>query len=304
MKHIVVIGSVNMDIVLEVDQFPQPGETVKGNHVSYKPGGKGANQAVAASLAGASVSMAGAVGTDGFGSVLRETLSLKGVETSHIRSKEGGSGLAFITVSCSGENQIILSPGANGLFSPSDIPDELLRKAGLLLLQNEIPWETNEAVLEKAALFQVPVFLNPAPALRLPAGCLPFIHTLILNESEAEAVTGRTVTSREQAMEAAQSLRQLGVRNVLVTLGKQGSILLAEDGAVYETAAFLVQAVDTTAAGDTFIGAYAARMTGGSPVGEALRFASAAAALSVTRLGAQESIPTEREVIDFLRDMV
>ena len=303
MGGIVVIGSINMDVVNRVKEFPLPGETIHGNGTSYHGGGKGANQAVAASLAGAAVRMIGAVGTDAFGSTLLAGLGKFGVDTAGVRVKEGTSGLAFITVSDSGENTIILSAGGNGKLRPDDIAADQLEGADCVLLQNEIPWETNLHVMRLCRSLGVDVLYNPAPAssARLSGDVLGLVRTLVLNETEAEALTGLAVRGAEGAGRAAERLIAEGVGQIVVTLGREGSLYADAHGALVLTPAFPVEAVDTTAAGDTFIGAFAAARQAGGELSGQLRFASAAAALTVTRAGAQESIPAKEEIDAFLR---
>lgn len=300
MPSIVVVGSINMDIVNVVEAFPKPGETIRGKGTEYIPGGKGANQAVAAAKAGGSVAMAGAVGTDPFGNVLIDGLRHNGVITEHVLTKEGTSGIAFITVSGEGENTIVLSAGSNGRYDPGDMPADLLQTADMVLLQNEIPWETTCRVMNFCRQQGIPVLLNPAPARKLSEQVLPLIDTLVLNETEAEYITGQEVHDAEQAVKAAEQLITSGVRAVIVTLGAEGSVYADSQGSVCHTPAFRVQPVDTTGAGDTFIGAYASAVCSGAPLEEALRFATAAAALSVSRAGAQTSIPTKAEIERFL----
>lgn len=310
---IVVIGSINMDIVSRVRTHPKPGETVKGWGTAYYPGGKGANQAAAAALAGANVQvrMLGAVGEDGFGEQLLASMAGFGIDTGYTLRKQGTSGLAFITVSEAGENNIILSEGANGLLTKEDISAAisggLLDGAAAVLLQNEIPWEAGVSAMEAAAAQGVPVYLNPAPVREVPDDVLKLVSVLIVNETEAEALTGGRPTASssspvtvEEAERQAAALRGRGASEVIVTLGEQGAVYAGAEG-VFHQPAFQVQAVDTTAAGDTFIGAYAARRVLGASAREALRAAAAASALAVTKPGAQSSIPAWAEIDDFLR---
>jgi len=298
--RIVVVGSINMDLVNHVEAFPLPGETIHGLGTSYHAGGKGANQAVAAAQAGAAVAMLGAVGTDPFGGTLLEGLTARGVDASGVLRKDGTSGLAFITVNRGGENTIILSAGSNGRLEAADVSRGLLEGAGAVLLQNEIPWETNRHVMAVCRELGVRVFYNPAPASDLPEDVLPLIDTLIMNETEAEVISGAAVTDAESAAAAASCITAKGVRQVIVTMGGKGSLHADRHGGTLATPAFRITPVDTTAAGDTFIGAYAAAICGGMPLAEALRFASAAAALTVMKEGAQESIPSRAQVLAFL----
>jgi len=299
MGEIIVVGSINMDIVNEVDRFPQPGETIYGTSTAYVPGGKGANQAVAASKSGASVSMIGAVGQDAFGPILAESLRDAGVDTRFVAVKEGTSGLAFITVSSAGENQIILATGSNGKLQDGDIPNlSAFAEARTILLQNEIPWETNRHVLSEARKHGIPVIVNPAPALHISDEDLALIDMLVLNETEAAYMTGGI----EDPKEAARTLIRRGVRKVVLTLGEQGSLYVDAAGKEVRMSAFQVKALDTTAAGDTFIGAFAAARMRYADIESCLRYASGAAALSVTKRGAQTSIPAKEETMRFINE--
>ena len=297
MKKIVVVGSINMDLVTNVQAFPRPGETIHSLGVSYQPGGKGANQAVAAARSGAAVQMVGAVGTDGFAQTLIDNLAASGVDTGGVLRKEGHSGLAVITVDSSGENQIVLAGGSNRAFGYGEIADRIAwDEAFAILLQNEIDWAATEAVMREAKRRGVPVWFNPAPALTLEREILGLIHTCILNETEIEVITGAKVSGADDAVRAAGLLLEAGVGQVVVTLGDKGCVRIGRDGEPVHVPAFRVQPVDTTAAGDTFIGAMAAASCEGKPVLDALRFAAAASALAVTRHGAQPSIPVRDEV--------
>lgn len=309
MAHLVVVGSINMDIVQQVEQFPLPGETVKGWGTLYSPGGKGANQAAAAARAGARVTMVGAVGEDAFGAVLKHTLEDAQVDTGAVLVKPGASGLALITVSGSGQNQIVLSGGANERLSAEDATEALAaigEPIDGIILQNELLWETTWAAIQWAAERHIPVYYNPAPAMKPPQGCLASLHTIILNETEAHAITGIEVGSTEEAGTAAASLLEAGVRAVLLTLGERGSLYCDAAGAKLYTPAFRVQAVDTTGAGDTFIGAWTAHcaastVTEGS-MADSLRYATAASALAVSRRGAISAIPTDADIRSFLAE--
>lgn len=302
MAHIAVVGSINMDVVIRVQQHPLPGETIHGSDLAYIPGGKGANQAVAAAKAGADVTMVGLVGTDSFGGELTNSLAGHGVLTEAVAAKEGSSGLAFITVDEHGENSIILSPGANGKLVPQDLEVAWPSIAGCtgMLLQNEIPWETTMAAMKLAAEHGMRVYMNPAPALKLPAEAYSLIHCLILNETEAETMVGMDAAQEGAEAATAKALVEAGVESVVLTLGASGAVYADRAGEVVRTSAFQVRAVDTTAAGDTFIGAFAANREAGETVERALRIASAAAGLAVTKAGAQQSIPAKEEVEAFL----
>lgn len=305
MKNIVVVGSINMDLVTNVAAFPKPGETIHSLGVGYHPGGKGANQAVAAARSGARVQMVGAVGTDSFARTLIDNLAASGVDTDSILRKEGHSGLAVITVEQSGENHIVLAAGSNKAFTFEEIEGRIAwDEAYAVLLQNEIDWETTVSVMRAAKRKGVPVWFNPAPALKLEPPVLSLIHTCILNETEIELITGVKVAGTEDAARAAGQLLEAGVTQVVVTLGDKGCVWVGPGGESCRVPAFRVKAVDTTAAGDTFIGALAAASCDGMPVTDALRRAAAASAIAVTRQGAQASIPTRQEVDAFMEQTV
>lgn len=300
MKSIYVAGSINMDIVNKLDQFPLPGQTVEGLHTQYHPGGKGANQAVAAAMACSRVQMVGSVGKDAFRATLLHSLQDKDVGIDYVLPKDGGSGLAFITVNSEGENYIVLSPGANKLLSDQDLPDQMWIDAGLILLQNEIPWEVTRAILQTANEYGIPVWLNPAPAFVMPNDLFPLIHTLILNESEAEILTAVSISSENDAIQAVYQLLHSGIRRVILTMGSKGLLFVDEFKQITHLEAYSVQAVDTTAAGDTFIGAFASAWMSGQTLSEGVKFASAAAALAVAKSGAQDSIPSKIEIEAFI----
>ncbi|AWZ17523.1 ribokinase [Streptomyces sp. ICC1] len=299
MTAIAVLGSTNMDLVAYVPKAPRLGETVTGRAFRTVPGGKGANQAVAAARAGAEVVMIGAVGADEFGVRLRSALAAAGVETSALRTVEGASGTAHITVDDEGGNSIIVIPGANARVTGLEAGDAArIGAAGSLLLQLELPLEAVLAGALAARAHGVRTILTPAPAPgappsgswgNLPAELLAATDLLVPNEHEAAALTGLTDPRR-----AAEALLDL-VPQVVVTLGAAGSLYAARGGEPLTVAAPRVRAVDTTAAGDTFVGALAVALGEGRPVPEALRWASAAAALSVQRPGAQDSMPTRAQ---------
>lgn len=301
MRKLVVIGSINMDVVSNVAQFPRPGETIHGRDAQFFPGGKGANQAVAAALAGADCSMVGAVGLDPFGSTLVASLEERGVGVSSVLTKAGTSGIAIITVNEEGENYIVLSEGANGRLTEEDVAAEVnWDGVYAVLLQNEIPWQTTQHVIRSASKAGVRVWLNPAPARTIPHEVFPLLDTLIVNETEAGVVSGLRVKDAASAEAAAASIIGRGTSNVIITLGELGCFYGNARGERFNVPAFSVKPVDTTAAGDTFIGAYAAACTEGLDTEAALRFATAAAALTVTRPGAQSSIPAKEEIEAFM----
>lgn len=301
MSKLLVIGSMNMDVVSNVEQFPLPGETIHSSGTAFVPGGKGANQAVAAASAGADCAMIGAVGLDPFGDTLVASLEERGVDAGAVLRKEGTSGIALITVNEEGENNIILSAGANGKVTSADVSSTVQwDSVYAVLLQNEIPWETTTAAARDAHAAGTRVFLNPAPARTLPDELFPLLHTLIVNETEAALVTGIGVSDAATAAAAAEWVLGKGTASVIVTLGEQGCFYADAQGARLNVPAFRVKPVDTTAAGDTFIGAYAAACANGLGKKEALRYATAASALAVTRPGAQSSIPAKAEIEAFM----
>ena len=303
--HIAVVGSLNMDLVIRTPRFPSPGETIIGRDFHTIPGGKGANQAVAAARLGARVSMVGRVGDDGFGAQQLANLSGLGIDVSHIRRDPGAAtGVALIAVDEGGQNSIILASGANMRLAPADVEaaEEAIASAALLLLQLEVPLEVVEQAAALARAHGVTVVLNPAPARELPPSLLRQVDFLIPNESETALLTGVQVEDMEAARQAATRLRTAGVGTVILTLGERGALLVDRMQATH-IPGFQVEVVDTTAAGDAFVGGFAVALAEKQSLTEAVRFANAAGALAVTRLGAQPSLPTRVEVEAFLRAM-
>ncbi|GEK02885.1 ribokinase [Streptomyces sp. NPDC003388] len=291
MTHIAVLGSTNMDLVTYVPKAPQRGETVTGREFRTIPGGKGANQAIAAARAGATVSMIGAVGNDAFGVRLRETLEHSGADTDFLRTVEGPSGTAHIVVDDEGGNSIVVIPGANGTVDHLAAGDEgVIASADALLLQLEIPLAAVVAGAEAARRHGVRTVLTPSPAQPLPPDLLEATDLLVANEYEAVTLTGRT-----DPRDAAAALLQL-VQEVVVTLGATGCLYLARGTEPLVVPAPRVEAVDTTGAGDTFVGTLAVALAEEKPVREALSWAAAAAALSVQREGASASMPYRPEI--------
>ncbi|AJP01570.1 ribokinase [Streptomyces cyaneogriseus subsp. noncyanogenus] len=291
MTDIVVLGSTNMDLVAYVEKAPQRGETVTGREFRTIPGGKGANQAIAAARAGGAVSMIGAVGNDAFGSRLRSCLETSGVDTGHLRTTEGPSGTAHIVVDDEGGNAIVVVPGANGTVDhllPGD--ESLIASAGSLLLQLEIPLAAVVAGARAARAHGVRTILTPAPARPLPPDLLDATDLLLPNEHEAAALTGLT-----DPRQAATALLER-VPEVVVTLGAAGSLYAARGAEPLTVPAPRVTAVDSTGAGDTFAGALAVALGEGRPVRAALEWAAAAASLSVQRPGASASMPHRSEI--------
>jgi ribokinase len=296
---ITVVGSLNMDFVVQVERLPRPGETVLGGRFATQPGGKGANQACAAARLGGRVRMVGRVGDDGFGVELRRGLEADGVDTRGVQvSAATPSGVALIFVDASGQNQIVVAAGANQTLTRSDV-DEAIAGAseGFLLLQLESPLETIEHAAALGARRGLGVVLDPAPARALPDTLLANVSCLTPNESEALALVGRpgSVVSLADAPAVARALLERGPRAVVLKLGALGAYADAGSGGRHFPAP-RVEALDATAAGDTFNGAFAVALAEGRPFADAVAFANAAAALSVTRLGAQASIPSRSEV--------
>lgn len=292
-RHILVAGSANLDFVVRAAHVPAPGETVLGRDFATFPGGKGANQAVAAARAGgAPTRMLLGLGEDAFAATLEDSLRGAGVEPVIVRSRKLPTGTAFICLSDDAENAITVAPGANNALRASDLPP--LAAVSHLLLQLETPIETVTAYAATARHAGVTVVLNAAPARSLPDALLRSVDVLIVNEGELEALAG-------SAGGIADRLARLAVPCVVVTLGARGCIARSAEG-LFLQPAFRVDAVDTTAAGDTFCGALAARLARGDVLADALRYACAASALACTRLGAQASVPAREAVEAFLRD--
>ncbi|MDP4507965.1 ribokinase [Nonomuraea turcica] len=290
-----VFGSANMDLVAYVSEAPKRGETVTGHRFRTIPGGKGANQAIAAARAGAEVAFLGAVGDDGFGAELRATLSEAGVDVRGLRQVPGPSGIAHIVVDDDGGNSIIVVPGANGTVTrPSGDDLAVIARSEALLLQLELPMAAVVAAAEAGQVAGVPVILTPAPAQPLPDELLDAVSLIVPNEHEAAAITGAT------APDAALDALLERVEEAVITLGSEGALYGSRSGERVRVPAVEVKAVDTTAAGDTFVGALAVPRAERLPMADALRFASTAAALSVQREGASTSMPTRWEIEDFL----
>lgn len=303
MGDIIVIGSLNMDLVVRTPRLPAPGETILGSAFSTAPGGKGANQAVAAAKLGAPVKMIGRLGADEFGHALRSTLSAVGVDTRLIPEDAAATtGVALISVENSGQNSIVVVPGANGRVVRDDVDKgrDAIVSARVMVAQLEIPLDTVAYALRVAREAGVLTILNPAPAQPLPPEVFQDADVLIPNETEAAHLTGVPVTDFASAAAAASALKQMGARRVIITLGAKGAYWLDEKGKSKQIASFPVQAIDTTAAGDAFVGALAASLARDQDWETTLRTASAAGALAATKLGAQPSLPTRAELEDFV----
>ncbi len=297
MNRIVVIGSANTDMVVKAKTLPMPGETLLGGTFFMNAGGKGANQAVAAARLGGNVTLVAKVGNDIFGKQTIEGLKKENINTDYVFTDEASpSGTALIMVNEEGENYIVVAPGANAELLPADI--EIVKnisEAEIILMQLEIPLETIIAVARKAKANNQKVIINPAPAQKLDDELLNDLFFITPNESEATFLTGIQVTDETSAEKAADVFLKKGVKNVVITLGKQGayfqnSILKLKIDAP------VVKALDTTAAGDTFSGALTVALTENMDLEKAIKFAAKAASISVTRLGAQASIPYRNEI--------
>ncbi|YCH20280.1 ribokinase [Pseudomonas sp. D1-3] len=296
---VVVVGSLNMDLIVRTPRFPVGGETLSGHGFATAAGGKGANQAVAAARLGAKVAMVGCVGDDANGAELRAGLLAEGIDCSAVATVPGvATGIATILVDDAGQNAIVIAAGGNGEMTAERLADHdgLLEKADIVIAQLEVPMATVEATLARAHALGRTVILNPAPAVGpLPENWYGLIDYLIPNESEAALLTGIAVDSPESALQAAQKLLANGARRVLITLGSQG-VFYADSERHLHLPVEPVVAVDTTAAGDTFVGGFAAGLAEGRPLESAIRLGQQAAALAVTRPGAQPSIPHRHEL--------
>lgn len=304
MKKILVVGSLNMDCVVETPHIPRAGETVSGRNVSFIPGGKGANQAYTAGKLGGSVKMLGAVGNDSLGQTLKKNLSNVGVDVSGIRVLENEiTGQAFISIDDAGENSIIVIPGANGALTPEMITQTeeslktIIQNSDIVVMQLEIPLKTVTYVKELASSLHKLIIVDPAPALsNIPDSFWEGIDYIKPNETELSILTGRQMKTGEEIIAGAKTMLEKGVRNVIVTMGNNGCMLVSNSSQQF-FAAHRVKAVDTTAAGDCFTAAFALALAEEKSCPEALVFGQTASAISVTRKGAQTSIPTRDEVL-------
>jgi len=304
-NKIVVVGSSNTDMIAKLPRLPKPGETISGGAFSTAAGGKGANQAVAAARAGAEVGLVARVGEDSFGEQAISGFIDDGIDVQHVtRDPSAPSGVALIFVDERGENCIAVAPGANAGLTPNDVEaaEDLIIGADVVVMQLETPLETVERAAALAREHSVRVILNPAPAQPLSDEILGNVSILTPNESEAELLTGIRVEDDAGAEEAARALVARGVKTVILTLGSRGAFVF-ESGSGELVPGFEVDAVDTTAAGDVFNGSLAVGLAEGMPLTGAVRFANAAAALSVTKLGAQPSAPTRSEIESFLGEV-
>jgi len=303
-KPVVVVGSINIDLVSTTDRIPAIGETISGIDFQVHPGGKGANQAVAVGRLGYPVRMIGRLGNDAFGQQLRSNLEGAGVDVAGVMTSEGTSGVAVILVDNKGDNCIVITAGANALLTPQDLDAniEIIRSAGVVLTQLETPLNTVEYLADLCVREGVPLILDPAPARELPADFLKKISWFTPNETEASFYIDSANRNPETAEpeQVARALKERGLQGVILKLGSRGAYLSCASGEAHTIASFPVHAVDSTAAGDAFNGAFATGLMLGKSPHESARFASAAAAISVTRAGAQPSMPSLEEVEQLL----
>lgn len=294
---ILVIGSLNADLVVRSPRFPQPGETISGSDLLTIPGGKGANQAVAAARQNVNVAMVGRVGKDNFAPFLIENLNSNHVNASHVAQDNVATGTAIIVVDENGQNSIVLSPGANGKVDSQDVdsaPD-----AKILLLQFEIPMDSVLYAAKRYKAKGTTVILNPAPARQIPDELLAAVDILVPNESELSLLTNMQVTDVQSAELAAKEILKHGVKTVIVTLGSKGALVVTSSQ-VTQVDTYKVNVVDTTAAGDAFIGGFASAILRKKSLEKSVRYGCACGALATTKLGAQPSLPTKEEVEKFI----
>ncbi len=297
-KKIVVIGSCNTDMVINMDRLPLPGETLLGGRFFMNSGGKGANQAVAAARLGGKITFIAKVGNDPFGIRSIDQYKAEGIGTKHVLiDKEHPSGVALILVDAHGENSIAVASGANANLTPQDVDEAraVIEEGDIVLMQLETPIETVERAALIGKQMGKKVILNPAPAQSLSSSLLGCLYMLIANETEAEFISGIQIVDMDSVARAADIICSKGVENVVITLGSKGAFV-KERGAYHQVPALKVKAVDATAAGDTFCGAICVALAEGKSITEAVEFANRAAAVSVTRMGAQSSLPYRREV--------
>ena len=300
MKNICVIGSLNMDLVVNVDIMPKPGQTIIGSNFKEVPGGKGANQAVAMARLNGNVSMIGKVGEGGFGQTLINSLKNDKVDTTYIQTSKGATGVALITVDKNAQNSIVVSPGANFEVKEDDIDNniEAIKNSDIVVLQLETPLNTIKYALNKAKELNKYTILNPAPAVKLDDEIIKNVDLLTPNETELEIISGVSIETEEDIQKAAQIMIEKGVKELIVTLGSKGSLYINKEKSMFKKA-YKVEAVDTTAAGDSYTGALAVALSQDKNIEDAMDFASKVGALSVLKEGAQSSLPTLEDVKNF-----
>lgn len=301
-EQVVVVGSLSQDIVVSTPRLPVKGETIRGSNFGMFAGGKGNNQAMATARAGSKVTMIGRVGADSFGEMLIATLKKNNVDASHmVQDKTEGTGIAMITVDADGDNSIIIAQRSNLNLCDADIvkAESVFENSKILLMQLEVPTETDTFAAKMARKHGTFVALNPAPAPadgKLPSELLENIDLITPNQTEAELLTEIKVIDEKSATEAAEKLRKMGPKNVIITMGEQGALLVEEGKNPVMVSSYKVRAIDTTAAGDAFCGALAAAFAAGETLANAVRFGCAAGALATTKMGAEPSLPDKSEI--------
>lgn len=299
MKKALIIGSLNMDMSVRVKKLPKLGETVFSNELKYSCGGKGANQALASSKIGLATNFLGVVGNDDDGKKLILNLEENNIKTSVIIKKESITGKAIIMVDENGNNNIVVVPGANYDFSLNDIDNnlEIIKNSDILIMQNEIPLEVTKKALKIGKEFNKITLFNVAPAVKLPKEIYEYVDYLIVNETEFEYIFEVDVNLEDKIIE---KKKEFGISNLIITLGEKGSIVVNKDDRLLKFGIYKVKAIDSTAAGDSFIGAFASKIVNGENLEAAIRYASAVSAIVVTKKGAQESIPNNEEINNFI----
>lgn len=303
-NKIVVIGSSNVDLLMKMDHLPEKGETVTDAVFMQTYGGKGANQAVAAARAGGNVAFVNCVGEDAYTPQMVKNYKNDGIDTQFVFHEKGeASGHALIMIGNEGDNYLSVAPGANYKLTPDkiDLAMTVIDEAAMIVMQYEIPAETIKYVLKVSEKKNIPVLWNFAPARAFEAGYISKINTLVINEVEAGFLAGIPVDTNEDAEKAAKILLNKGVKNIIITLGENGAVFISKEDRI-AVPAFKVKAEDTTSAGDVFCGSYAVARVEGKSVAESIRFASAASAICVTRMGAQPSAPKREEIDTFLKE--
>ncbi|WP_195937930.1 ribokinase [Romboutsia sp. 1001713B170131_170501_G6] len=300
MKNICVIGSLNMDLVVNVEKMPKAGQTLLGSNFKEVPGGKGANQAVAMARLNGNVTMIGKVGNDSFGETLVNSLKKDNINTNYIQVAEGPSGVALITVDKNAQNSIVVAPGANYKLTKEDIDKNIdaIKNSDIVVVQLETPLETIKYALKKAKELGKYTILNPAPAVVLEDEIIENVDLLTPNETELEIISQKSISNEEDINECAQIMINKGVKELIVTLGSKGSLYINKETSMFKKA-YKVEAIDTTAAGDSYTGALAVAIANGKDMEYAMDFASKVGALSVMKEGAQSSLPTLIEVENF-----
>ena len=304
MKKVLVIGSLNMDMTVKVEELPKLGETIFGNDFYESCGGKGANQAVAVSKLGMKTEMIGMVGKDSQGEKLIQNLNKYGIISDNVIKSDELTGRAIITVDKKGDNNIIVIPGSNFKITKEHIQakQDVIASSDVVILQNEIPSETVEFSLLKAKELGKITIFNPAPARKLSGEVFKNTDYLILNETEMEEIFEIKFNDEEYTEKISIKKKEYGIKNIILTLGDKGSILFSEDNNIKKYDVYKVKAVDTTAAGDSFIGAFTMKICESGNPDEAIKYATAVSAIVVTRQGAQDSIPTREEIEKFIEE--